>query len=610
MLKSKDNWHSPQRGAMKNLPIGIDFFLELRSGNNYYVDKTRFIKTVMEDGARVMLITRPRRFGKTLFMDTIKTFLQVNPSNPGDASFTEKVFSGLSILEEKDFCRDYMAQYPTIILSLKSAAGNNFKEAYVRFVGILRDVARDFSFLLDSPRLSDGDKALFARYLDLDHIRDASHIADAKAFLKILIDLLFQHFGRQVVVLIDEYDVPLAKAASSGYYKDMLSLVRDFLSDALKPNPTSISSQKTPMKKAILTGCLRVSKESIFTGLNNPTINTVCSGDLTLNEAIGFTASEVQKLLCYYGLENRFEDVKRWYDGYQFAGTDIYCPWDVINFCSLAKKDANPLEFPPGNYWINTSGNDVIDAFLGFLTGEDAEKMQALVDGGAIEVEVNEALNYGDFKKHKSEDFWTLLLFTGYLTIAERLPEGASCFKLKIPNEEIRDTFVRKVKNRFSSENADFSQRGNAIAQALLTGDTQDFYVKLTELLQGYVSIRDTATKSPAENFYHGFLSAIFTSATVIKNFQSNAEAGNGYADILFVSVDKSVGVVIEIKRCEKEADSADLCQKALDQIAEKGYESYFPRHGITCKEIYAYGLVFFGKDCNVLMQKHEVKSN
>ena len=595
---------------MKNLPIGIDFFLELRSGNNYYVDKTRFIKTVLEDSARVMLITRPRRFGKTLFMDTIKTFLQVNPSNPGDTSFTEKAFSGVSILEEKDFCRDYMAQYPTISLSLKSAEGKNYEQAYGRFADILRGVARDFSFLLDSPQLSARDKDFFARYLDPDYMRDTSHIADAKAFLKVVIDFLFQHFGRQVVVLIDEYDVPLAKAASRGYYKDMLSLVRDFLFDALKPDPSSVFGQQTQMKKAILTGCLRVSKESIFTGLNNPTINTVCSGDLTLNEAIGFTTSEVQKLLCYYGLENRFEDVKRWYDGYQFAGKDIYCPWDVINFCSLAKKEANPLEFPPGNYWINTSGNDAIDVFLDFLTREDVERLQALVDGETIEIDVDETLNCKRLKEHIPRDFWTYLLFTGYLTIAERLPQSATRYKLKIPNEEIRDTFVRKVKNRFSSENADFSQRGNAIAQALLTGDTRDFYLKLTELLQGYVSIRDTATKSPAENFYHGFLSAIFTSATVIKNFQSNAEAGNGYADILFVSADKSVGVVIEIKRCEKEADSADLCQKALDQIAEKGYENYFPRHGITCKEIYAYGLVFFGKDCNVLMQKHEVKSN
>ena len=297
---------------MKNLPIGIDFFLELRSGNNYYVDKTRFIKTVIEDSARVMFITRPRRFGKTLFMDTIKTFLQVNPSNPGDTSFTEKAFSGVSILEEKDFCRDYMAQYPTISLSLKSAEGKNYEQAYGRFADILRGVARDFFFLLDSPRLSARDKDFFARYLDPDYMRDTSHVADAKAFLKVVIDFLFQHFGRQVVVLIDEYDVPLAKAASRGYYKDMLSLVRDFLFDALKPDPSSVFGQQTQMKKAILTGCLRVSKESIFTGLNNPTINTVCSGDLTLNEVIGFTTSEVQKLLCYYGLENRFEDVKRW----------------------------------------------------------------------------------------------------------------------------------------------------------------------------------------------------------------------------------------------------------------------------------------------------------
>jgi hypothetical protein len=606
MLKLENDWYSPLRDTMKLPPIGAFSFEEIREKDRYYVDKTPFIKTALESSASVLLITRPRRFGKSLFMDAMYRFLEVDFDDPGSSRKNAELFSELKILEDKKFCDANMGQYPVLFITLKDVKDNNFIDAYKTFAEMISGKAREFEFLKRSPRLNEDEKETFAKYTKDGFLGQIENKAHMKAFLKNMILYLGKHFQRKVIVLIDEYDVPLAKAAKHGYYDEMIPIIQGFLGQALKPE----SACSKYLQKSVLTGCLRVSKESIFTDFNNPDVNTVCSDSPALSDVMGFTAAEVKELLSYYGLEHCFESVKYWYDGYQFAGKDIYCPWDVIKFTADAIELPKTAENRLKNYWINTSGNDVIDEFLGFLTGEDAEKMQALVDGGAIEVEVNEALNYGDFKNHKAEDFWTLLLFTGYLTIAERLPEGASCFKLKIPNEEIRDTFVRKVKNRFSSENADFSQRGNAIARALLTGDTRDFYLKLTELLQGYVSIRDTATKSPAENFYHGFLSAIFTSATVIKNFQSNAEAGNGYADILFVSQDKSVGVVIEIKRCEKEADSADLCQKALDQIAEKGYENYFPRHGITCKEIYAYGLVFFGKDCNVLMQKHEVKSN
>ena len=591
---------------MKKLPIGALSFESLRENDKYYVDKTPFIKTVFEDDADILLITRPRRFGKSLFMDAMNRFFAIAPNNPGCSRKNAELFSGLKILEDKEFCDAHMGQYPVVSITLKDVKDNNFIDAYKTFAEMISGKAREFLFLMGSPRLNEYEKDTLAKYSSTEFLRKVENKDYLKSYLKNIITFLGKHFERKVIVLIDEYDVPLAKAAKHGYYDEMIPIIQGFLGQALKPD----SACSDYLQKSVLTGCLRVSKESIFTDFNNPDVNTVCSDSPALSDVMGFTAAEVKELLSYYGLEHCFESVKHWYDGYQFAGKDIYCPWDVINFTADAIELPKVAENRLKNYWINTSGNDVIDEFLGFLTGEDAEKMQALVDGGAIEVEVNEALNYGDFKKHKSEDFWTLLLFTGYLTIAERLPQSTTRFKLKIPNEEIRDTFVRKVKNRFSSENADFSQRGNAIARALLTGDTREFYLKLTELLQGYVSIRDTATKSPAENFYHGFLSAIFTSATVIKNFQSNAEAGNGYADILFVSQDKSVGVVIEIKRCEKEANSADLCQKALDQIAEKGYENYFPRHGITCKEIYAYGLVFFGKDCNVLMQKHEVKSN
>jgi hypothetical protein len=382
----------------------------------------------------------------------------------------------------------------------------------------------------------------------------------------------------------------------------MVSIIRGFLSTALKPDSTSALY----LEKVVLTGCLRVSKESLFTGFNNPTINTVCSDDSTLSEAIGFTPSEVEALIRYYGLEANSENIRQWYDGYRFADSEMYCPWDLVNFCSDATRQKNPQTFVPKNYWINTSGNNCLDEFLGFLSGEDTEKMQTLLDGGTIDVAVNEQMNYEDFKQHNSQDFWTLLLFTGYLTIAERLPQSSTSFRLRIPNEEVRQTFRAKVLSRFSKENSAFVNSGKEIAQALLTGRTQVFRTRLTELLQNYVSVRDSATKALAENFYHGFLSAVFVSAGgVIQNFHSNVEAGNGYVDILFTSADESIGVIIEIKHCKKREESIDLAKAALSQIKEKGYEQYFK--GYPCEKIQAYGLVFFGKNCNVVMQSHEV---
>ncbi len=590
---------------MKRLPLGTITFTKLRNDDRYYIDKSPFIKVVLENDADVLLLTRPRRFGKTLFMDSLGCFLEIDPEFPGCSKKNAELFSGLKILEDKEFCSAHMGQFPVVSLSFKEIQDNNFWDAYQSFASFVSSAAGRYNFLLESSRLDANEKERLAKYQSLDFVSEIKNKSLLKTFLKDIINFLGKHFDRKVIVLVDEYDVPLSKAAKYGYYEDMLPLVRGFLSDALKPNLGEVSY----LKKAVLTGCLRVGKESIFTDLNNFSLNTVVSEDLDLSEAIGFTTSEVKELLCYYGLDNRFNDVQNWYDGYRFSSSEIYCPWDVINFCSHALKSKTPQTFTPKNYWINTSNNDILETFLGFLSGEETEKMQALLDGKTIEVTVNETVNYDDLKRHDPNDFWTLLLFTGYLTIAERLRQSSVKVCVRIPNEEIRQTFKDKVIFRFSKKNEEFVNSGREIASTLLAGNTSAFRSKLTELLQNYVSIRDTATRSPAENFYHGFLSAIFVSSgSFISNFHSNAEAGEGYADILFTSADEEVGVVIEIKRCEKREDSIVLAEKALTQIKEKGYEQYF--RGYPCKVIHAYGLVFFAKNCNVVMQSYKVESN
>lgn len=489
----------------KKLAVGGDVFADMIRNNCYYVDKTPFIRTVMASEGKVLFMTRPRRFGKTLFMDTLKTFLQVNPACPGDRTGIEPLFDGLKIREDDAFCRQFMGQYPTIFLSLKSAEGSTFEDAYKAFARMLVNVAKELVFLEESPRLLPDDKKLLRRYRDLDYMRDTAHKDDVQAFLRDVMTFLSQHFQRKVVLLIDEYDVPLAKAAVGGYYDEMLPLIRGFLGEALKANPNTGYDATAYLRKAVMTGCLRVSKESIFTGINNPEVNTVCSTDLTLAEVIGFNADEVKTLLDYYGLAARYDDVKHWYDGYRFTGREMYCPWDVINFADQAVRSDDVLQYEPGNYWEKTSGNDVIKEFLGFLTSEDADRMQTLVDGGTIEITVNEKLTYSDFSQHNSEDFWTLLLFTGYLTVDSPVKGQLDTYRLRIPNEEIRDTFEKNVRALYSRKNRQYVRYGEDLSQAFLSGQADAVRRILLPLLRRYVSVRDEATKAPPENYYHGF---------------------------------------------------------------------------------------------------------
>ncbi len=579
---------------MKSLPLGQQSFIDLLTNNNYYVDKTPYIKAVMEYSAQVLLITRPRRFGKTLFMDTLQCFLEIDPENPGCSDAKAQLFAGLKILEDKPFCDAWMGQHPVISFSLKGAEAGTFELAYELFALNLMSVAKKFAYLLESPKVPEDDKALLANYMNSKFMRDPANTADVILFLKNLAAMVSAHYGRKVIILIDEYDVPLAKAAAYGYYDQMVKVIRNFLCEALKLYPATDAF----LFKAVLTGCLRVSKESIFTDLNNPDVNTVCSEDRLLNRAIGFTAEETQSLLEYYGLTSRFDDVKQWYDGYQFAGEEIYCPWDVINFSNRALCSGKPLQYQPENYWEGTSGNEAIAEFLGFLTADDAARMQTLIDGGTIDLTVNDKLTYSDFASHNPDDFWTLLLFTGYLTVIERLP-GVNCYRVKIPNEEIQHTFENKVRSLYSKTNQQYAQHGEALAAAFLSGDADAVRKILMPLLRRYVSVRDEATKAPQENYYHGFLLAMLICAgDKAANLYSNTEAEAGFPDLVFTSEDLDVGVVIELKRCDKPEELPQEAQAALAQIKARRYAQAFD--GYQCSRCFGFGVSFCKKLCVV----------
>jgi len=591
---------------MKSLSVGQQSFTDLLAGNNYYVDKTPFIKSVMECAAQVLLITRPRRFGKTLFMDTLQHFLEIDPVNPGNNNATARLFDGLKILEDKAFCDTWMGQHPVISLSLKGAEADTFDLAYELFALNLMDVAKPFAFLLDSPKLSSDDRQQLSDYMTSSYMRNLANKGTVILFLKNLAAMVSKHYGRKVIILIDEYDVPLAKAAANGYYKKMVTVIRGFLSEALKPYPAT----QAFLLKGVLTGCLRVSKESIFTGLNNPDVDTICSESESLSEAIGFTEPEVKALLDYYHLSPCFEKVKTWYDGYRFNRSDIYCPWDVINFCKDALDFYAPLQYAPRNYWANSSGNDIIKEFLGFLSGADTDKMQTLVDGGTIDIRVNEKLNYGELAQHNSGDFWTVLFYTGYLTIAERLPSHPLDFRVRLPNEEIRETFRDNVAGYFSKVNQQYANRGMDFVKAALAGDEDRMADELDTLLKNYVSVRDTATKAPAENYYHGLLTSLVACAeSLLATFQSNGEAGDGYADLAFTSGSGSrrTGVVIEIKRCDKPEDLYDTAQVALAQIQNKHYTDYLAKLRCTTQRVY--GIAFCGRLCSIVSEKSAAQS-
>ena len=577
--------------VLKKLPVGMTNFAAIIKQNRYYVDKTIFIKEVIEDSSEVLLITRPRRFGKTLAMNTLLHFLRINPDNPGDTSYQDALFSQTQIYKDKEFCTEYMGKYPVLSLTLKDVDGNCFQEAYGQLATAISKLATEHQYLLDSAKLTSKEKEKFSVLLDVDLLdlpQNHKHLSNSLQFLSMM---LFQHFGENVIVLIDEYDVPLAKAYDGGYYNEMIKTVRSLFSSVLKDSEI--------LQKGVLTGCLRVSKESIFSGLNNMTVNSVANDKGEFSEFIGFTSQEVSAMLDYYGLSEQKDAVKEWYDGYRIWRSELYCPWDVIRFCKDAVSDlslGNEIS-APANYWTETSGNDVIQQFMPYLDETDAARMQVLLDGGETEFALNEQVTYkeiGDL--HESDDFWTLLLFSGYLTclnVTKVSKVGTVC-RVRIPNEELREAFEKYISAYYKKDLA-IVESSNEIADAFFAGDADKVNLLLASRLKNFVSTRDMAVKSPPENYYHGFLGGVFSSvARKFLSYKSNGEAGDGYADIVFTSKD-GVGVVIELKAVKDAKLMPKQSADALRQIQVRQYTEAF-EPGI--KKVYCYGIAFYHKSC------------
>ena len=586
---------------LKSIGIGSELFHKLIENNCYYVDKTAFIRTVFDENkADVMLITRPRQFGKTLTMSTFYDFLSLNIENPGDVSCQERWFKDTAIFNDKEFCSKYMGKFPVIFVSFKTIVHQNFNDAYNQFATLIYKLALQFEYLATSKELSDKQKEQYDNLVNYEKLTNRNDKSFLTGSLQTLSCLLKAHHKVSPILLIDEYDVPIAKAAYHGYYEEMINLISPFYNDTLKNNPY--------LGRAVLTGCLRAAKESIFTGLNNLQICSVLdTGTKDISKGIGFTKEETQDVLSYYGLNDYYDEVRKNYDGYYFGTNHMYCPWDVMSFCraNYEKLNENKNLIKADNYWINTSGNDVIEEFMGFISSEDAERMQDLLDGKSIITEVRTSLCYGDLEKHDVTDFWTLLLYTGYLTFDPQYMAKKSEYRLYIPNEEIKDCFKSKIMEFFEN-NPDMRSNTSELIKGLFEGNAGIVEEKLNDLLEKYVSIRDFSTNAPKENYYHGFINGLLAGGTsLIEEQKSNFESGNGYIDLVIKSGRSRGGIVIlELKQTQDEnEDKVLIAQAAIEQIIQKKYANpYIKRNDI--KTVNTYGICFCKKECVVVGKK------
>ena len=557
----------------KKLPIGIDSFEKLRTNDFYYVDKTGFIADLLRDWGEVNLFTRPRRFGKTLNMSMLKCFFEIGTD--------KSLFDGLKIAENKELCAEYQGQFPVIFISLKSVDGLTFEAAAAALRRLIGREASRFGFLLQSNRLDTDDKKLY-RALTAVEGGTFSMADDVLAdSLKTLSQLLAKYYGRKVVILIDEYDVPLDKAFQGGYYDEMVSLIRNLFGNALKTNDS--------LQFAVLTGCLRISKESIFTGLNNLNVMTV--SDPYFCDSFGFTDDDVKELLEYYGLGAYHDAMRDWYDGYQFGNVSIYCPWDVIKYAQILLRDP---EAEPENYWANTSGNGIIRRLLQKADQTTRDEVEQLINGESIVKTVRQELTYRDIED-SIDNIWSVLYSTGYLTSRGRLP--GKQMKLALPNREVRELFIDLVKDWFREETRADTSRINRFCAAFPKGDVATIQDMLHDYLWDSISVRDTAVRSSMkENFYHGMLLGLLQSqeSWIVR---SNAETGIGYSDIS-VATPERLGIVIELKYAE-DGNLEAACAKALAQIDEKKYDEGLRRRGM--KTILKYGIAFWEKECMVV---------
>ena len=598
------------------LPYGKDVFSELKNKGCYFVDKTPYLKTIIdEDKSNVMLFTRPRRFGKTLFMSMVEFFLKINSSNPSDTKLQQKLFKDTKILDDKEFCKKYMGQHPVINLTLKGVYGKTFKAAYYKLAELIVAKANEYSFLKDSPALNEDDRATYAKLASKDFLHRADENAQSYATSSIinLATMLYKHFKKQVYVLIDEYDVPLAKAQEYKYHEDMVALISS-LFDFFKTIPQDPETGDQYVSKVIMTGCLKVAKNSIFTGVNNLYVNTVTSQLKQYTGMIGFTKEDTYKFLKDYELDDFAQKVKDNYDGYKFYDKELFCPWDVVNFIKDNfdfKQQGLLSKIKADNYWATSTSSPAVYEYLGYLTDSDTQKMQDLVDGKSISFKLNDSMNYDCLSQHEPNDFWSLLLHTGYLTVDWEKTDALTPNEsnpddtvVRLPNLEIKDCFTKNIQKRFN----DVFKKDNLadkIANALFTGDTEFVQSQLRKYLKQFVSIRDTATKAPYENYYHGFLNGVFTNCSkdFLTEYHSNYESGDGYADITFKSEFSEKAVIIEIKTAPVGSDLIPLSKNAIAQIESKNYADHFLQNSMT-QSIYAYGIAFAGKNCFVSAKK------
>ncbi|MCI6199140.1 MAG: AAA family ATPase [Succinivibrionaceae bacterium] len=573
---------------------GAEDFRDLRRKNGYYVDKTQYLKPLFCSGSDWFLLLRPRRFGKTLTMSTLRYFLEMDYQHPCDTSSQQELFRGLKVMDDHEFCEEHMGQYPVVSLSLKGVKASGFDVAYDRLARTISNLAKGFRWL-DGPELAEDDRDFLNILINYRYLRQPANRGYAEGSLAFLCRLLRERFGdsHKPVLLIDEYDVPLQKAAISGYYGPMSDLIGEMLGDALKTNSDT--------SKVILTGCLRATKEGIFTGLNNLSIDTVLTDSESLGTAIGFTPVEVRAMMDYYGLGDLYERAREWYDGYSIGGQDLFCPWDVTSYVSELSDVRDPAAFQPKPYWNNTSNTPVITEHMPNLTSEDADRIEALLAGGSIRTEVDEGMSYGTLHLNNlsSEQFWNILLYTGYLTLDRRCDDGIN--ELRIPNEEIRRCFKKNISDYYKSKGPNgYGALVRKLIDELLSGDSVNATESLRTLLRGFVSLRDNATRAPHENFYHGFLNGLLAAVRdYIGDFQSEAESGRGYADITFSSYDGASSVVIEVKYAsDAAARLQELASKAIAQIEEKGYAAALCSEGSD--RVIECGIAFRGRECAV----------
>ena len=573
---------TPERSVgkvRKKLPIGIDGFEKIRTNDFYYVDKTLFIKELLQNWGEVNLFTRPRRFGKTLNMSMLKSFFEVG-SDPA-------LFDGLKIAKEKELCEKYMGKFPVISISLKGVDGLNFESASVALRTLIGNEARRFDFLRNSANLSNDDKDAYAQLTEIGPAQGGFYTMTegmAAVSLKILSQLLEKHCGQKTILLIDEYDVPLDKAFQGGYYDEMVNLIRNLLGNALKTNDSLFF--------AVLTGCLRISKESIFTGLNNLKVHTI--SDVRYDEFFGFTDADVDEMLKFYGLSSYKDEIRNWYDGYRFGDADVYCPWDVINYCDELLADPKAM---PKNYWANTSGNDLILGMLKKADQTTKDEVEELLNGGRITKRIKQELTYRDIDD-STENVWSVLYAAGYLTGTHVEQADADIFRLWVPNREICKLFYELVENWFRMVTRSDTARINRFCAAFPKEDAPAIQDMLHDYLWDSISVRDTAVRrNMKENLYHGMLLGLLRSQDSWL-VRSNAEMGEGYSDISIQTPDR-IGIVIELKY----ADDGNLeaaCSKALKQIEEKKYAEGLKRRGT--KKIIKYGIAFCEKECMVVM--------